>query len=89
MKEADIATELKRLNAAGKLVFGSEETVKLLRSGKLHRVMFSSNCSPIVRADIERLCSLGKVEFVSLEQTSEEVGTLCKKPFAISVVAVI
>ncbi|MBI4145769.1 ribosomal L7Ae/L30e/S12e/Gadd45 family protein [Candidatus Woesearchaeota archaeon] len=84
----DVQVELKRLSAAGKLVFGTEETVKLLRKGKVQRVLLSSNCDPLVRSDIEKLAGLAKVDVVSLEQGSEEIGVLCKKPFGVSVVAV-
>ncbi len=87
-KDADVVVELKKSLAANKLVLGTDETVKLLRKGKVHKVILASNCDPQVRGDIQKYCGIGGVECVELPQTNEELGVLCKKPFAISVVGV-
>ncbi len=85
-KDADVVVELKKSLASNKLVLGTEETVKLLRKGKVQKVILASNCDPQVRGDIQKYCGIGSVECVELPQTNEELGVLCKKPFAISVV---
>ncbi len=85
---ADDFAELKKLQAANKLVVGKEETLKLLRQGKAGKVFLASNCDPKVREDISQYCKLGNVEIVELSQSNDEVGVLCRKPFAISVVGV-
>lgn len=84
----DVVAELKKLLASNKLVFGSEEALKLLRQGKLERVFLSANCSPIVKSDIESLCKTGNIECVVLTQSNDEIGVICRKPFSISVVGV-
>jgi len=86
---ADVGAELKKLLAGEKLVLGAEVTLKLLRQGKLKKVFLASNCSPQVRDNIGRYCKVGNVECVDFSQTNEEIGVICKKPFAISVVGVI
>lgn len=80
--------DLKHLLSAKKLVFGVDESLKLLRSGKLVKVLVSSNCDASVKTTIERLCVNG-IEFVSLSENNDEIGVLCKKPFSISVVGVL
>ena len=80
--------DLKKLLATNKLILGTAETVKGLRRGKIQKVFLSSNCDAQVKDDIQRLCKLGSVEIVGLAQTNEEIGVLCKKPFAISIVGV-
>jgi len=85
---APVVAELQKLLVEGKLVFGSKETLKLLREGKAKKVFVSSNCKESVKEDVERYCSLGGVECVGLEQAADEVGTLCRKPFSISVIGV-
>lgn len=82
-------SEVKKLMSASKLVLGSDETVKLLRQGKLVRVFISTNCSPQMKSDLERACGIAEIDVVELNQTSEEIGVLCKKPFAVSVVGVL
>jgi len=85
---ADIVAELKKLLAANKAVLGTDETVKLLRQGKIKKVFLASNCNPQVKEDVEQFCKVGSVECVELTQSNEEIGVLCKKPFAISIVGV-
>ncbi len=89
MAEMDTSTELKRLLAQNKLVLGTDETLKLLRQKKVQKVLLTANVDPKVRDDAERLCKLAGVECQMIVQKSDEVGAICKKPFAISVVAVV
>jgi len=84
-----VVAELKKLFAEGKLVLGTDETLKGLRKKKVNKVFLAANCDPVVKEDIERLCALGSVACVQLAQSNEEVGVICKKPFAIAVVGVI
>ena len=87
-KSSDIVEEFKKLQAADKLVIGKEETVKLLRQGKAQKIFLASNCDPQVKDDIGQYCKLGNIECVELSQSNDEIGVLCRKPFAISVVGV-
>lgn len=77
--------EFKHLLAAKKLVFGTDETLKLLHSGRLSKIFVSSNCDNIVKLSIER----SGIECVVLSESSDEVGVVCKKPFSISVIGVL
>ncbi len=85
----EIVEDLKKLLAADKLVLGTAETLKMLRRGKLQKVFLASNCDPAVKGDIERYCKMGNVEFVMIAQAGEEIGVLCRKPFAISIIGVL
>ena len=87
-KTVDVIADLRKLVAGNKLVFGSEVTVKLLRQGKVKKIFFASNCNSQVKDDISQFCKVGEVECVGLPQSNEEIGVLCKKPFAISVFGV-
>jgi len=85
---AEIVAELKKVLESKKAVIGTEETIKLIRQGKIMKVFLSSNCAPQAKDDIERLCKINNVEIVELAQNNDEIGVLCRKPFAISVVGV-
>jgi len=89
MADMDVGTELKRLLAQDKLVFGAEETIKLVRQKKVQKVLLTSNVNPSVREEVERLCKIQGIECANIAQRSDEIGAICKKPFAISIVAVI
>ena len=68
----------------GKLIFGTDRVLKLLRNDKLSRIYLSKNCNQEVKNDLRILSK--KIEVVELEQLNSEVGTICKKPFSISMV---
>lgn len=88
MAKIDDMADFKKLLTANKLILGTEETIKKLRAGKISKIFLASNCDETVRADIERACTLGNVPCSVLSQSNDEIGVLCKKPFAISVVGV-
>ena len=67
-----------------KLVFGTDRVLKLLRNDKLSRVYLSRNCNESVKNDIKTISK--DTEIIELEYVNSEVGTICKKPFSISIV---
>jgi large subunit ribosomal protein L30e len=71
----------------GKVIIGTSRTIKALKTGKTEKVFLTSNCSEDVKEDIEYYSKLGKVKVVKLRQPSGELGTICKKPFPISVLS--
>ncbi len=91
MKKAgnEAVEDLRKLLAADKLVLGTEDALKLLRKGKLQKVVVASNCNARMKDDFSRYCEMAGVECLEIAQSSEEVGVLCRKPFAISVIGVL
>jgi len=79
-------TEIKKLLGTKKLIIGSERTLKLLKTGKLAKVVIAKNTNKKMKDDIEYYGS--EVEIIQTEKTNEELGVLCKKPFPISVLGV-
>ncbi len=87
--EGDVQiAELKKFLKLGKLTLGTEKTLKILRLGNAEKIFLSSNCPEIVRKDIEYYAKLAKVPLVQLKQPNDELGTLCKKPYPVSVLSV-
>jgi len=81
---------LLKAQRAGKTIFGKEKIVKLLNSENvIEEVFVSSTCLKDTVDKIQNLSNLANVKFNKLEETSEEVGVACKKPFQISVAAII
>lgn len=79
--------EIKKLLETGKLVFGADQALKLLRTHKAGKIWMSKNVSADALGDIKNLAALDSVDVVELPQSNEELGTLCRKPFAISVIS--
>ena len=86
MAEVD---EIKKLIGSKNLIVGTGRTLKYLKSGKISRVYVSSNCPDGIRADLKYYGELSATPILELDQTNEELGTICKKPFFISVLSVI
>lgn len=81
--------DIRKFLGSDRLIFGTEETIKAIRSGKLEKIYLTSNCKESSKEDIERFAGMAGVEIVALSQPNDELGALCKKPFSISVVGVV
>ena len=79
--------EIKKALADGNVMIGTERTLKGLKLGKVEKVFVTSNCSADVKEQIEHYAGLAKVKVVMLKQPNDELGALCKKPYAISVLS--
>lgn len=80
----EVRTAIKEKN----VVIGTDETMKLLRKEKVKKVYLASNVGAGVRQDMQHYGAIGQVPVVDLDITNEQLGTLCKKPFSISVISV-
>ena len=77
--------ELRRALKEEKVIFGTKETLKSLKKGKLKKVFLSGNCPETVRDDIKHFSKTAKVEVIELTQPGDEIALLCKKNFSVSV----
>ena len=68
-----------------RLVLGTHRTLKKLKMKSLKKVYVSSNIPEEILEDIEHYSKLYNIPLVKLKETNEELGTLCKKPFSVSV----
>ena len=83
------SSEIKKIIKAGNVVLGTQRAVKSLRLGKVEKIMVSSNCPARVEKDINYYAGLTGTEFHKLDFPNDELGIICKKPFSISVLAVV
>ncbi|HLC20296.1 MAG TPA: ribosomal L7Ae/L30e/S12e/Gadd45 family protein [Candidatus Nanoarchaeia archaeon] len=84
----DSVSEVKQAIKEGNAVIGSERTMKLLRQSKVKKIYLASNTSKRTKEEIMHYSSIAQVSVEQLSITNEDVGTLCKKPFSISVISV-
>ena len=80
--------EIKMLLKKEKIIMGSKRVTKELRNGRINKIFLASNCPEAAASDIEQYCTIAKVELVKLVYPNDEIGTICKKPFAISVLGI-
>ena len=77
--------DIKKALKSNKIMIGTKEIIKNLKLGKLSKVYLTSNAPKDVKDSIKKYASLGKAEVVQLRYANDELGTLCKKPFGISI----
>lgn len=81
------SAEIKKMLKSGNVIIGTERAIKSLRLGKVEKIFLSSNCPQKVEKDMGYYASLSGAELQKLEYPNDELGTICKKPFSISVIA--
>ena len=77
--------ELKKLLKEGKAIIGTNRVMKNLKLGRLKEIYVASNCPHDTLDDIKHYSKLYNVKVNELKENNEELGTICKKPFSISV----
>lgn len=81
--------DIKKNLKTDKLVIGTERTLKSLQQGKLSKVFVSSKTQKSVVDDFAHYCKITETELVSLDVPNDELGTICKKPFPISIIGLL
>ena len=81
-------SEIRKLIKGKKIMIGLDRALKNLRLGKISKVYLSSNCSENTSEKIKHYSELSKASIVKLKYPNDELGILCKKSFAISVLSV-
>ena len=62
---------------------GLDRTIKELKKENVTKVYIASGCKG--KEDVKKLAEIYGAKFNQMEENSKELGVLCKKPFAISV----
>jgi len=78
--------EIRALLKEDKLVMGTDQTIKMLKQNQLAKVILSANCRD--EEEILKYSKLNGTEVVQLKYPNTELGTICKKPFSVSVLGV-
>ncbi|MBI3035533.1 ribosomal L7Ae/L30e/S12e/Gadd45 family protein [Candidatus Woesearchaeota archaeon] len=89
MAEKIGSSEIKKMLKSGNVVIGTERTMKNLKLGRVQKVLMSSNCPARVEKNISYYSGLSGAEVHKLEFPNDELSVICKKPFSISVLALL
>jgi large subunit ribosomal protein L30e len=81
--------EIKKGLKEGKLILGTKRTVKAIRAGGVSKIFLASNCPDVIVEDIEHYCAITEVPIEKLTVDCNELGSVCKKPFYVSVVGIV
>jgi large subunit ribosomal protein L30e len=83
--EIDIAKSLRAVVRDGSVSIGARNTLKSVQREEAQLVLLASNCPKKFRDEIK----LRSIPTVDLGVNSVELGSMCGKPFTISMLAVV
>jgi ribosomal protein L30E len=63
--------------------------MKHLLEGKLKKVFLAKNCKESVKTDVLRAQTISGLIVEELNVTNQEVGVVCKKPYAVAIIGVL
>jgi len=84
----DELEEIKKLVKDKKFIIGTSSTMKKMKMGKVKKVWLTSNTPKDVQADVVHYAGMNNVEVHTLAIPNDELGTICKKQFSVSVASV-
>ncbi len=84
-KMTDTITDIKKGIKEKKAVVGTKQVLKSLKLGQLQKVFITINCPETVKRDIEHYIKMAKCDVEFLNVPNDELGVICKKQYAISV----
>lgn len=85
----DIGREIRKATETGKVLFGVEQSVRMLKTGEAKLVVLASNAPEVTKKDIQYYSGLSGVPVRYFDGSALELGTLCGKLFVVSVLTVI
>ena len=84
-----ITTEqIRKLIEEKKVTIGATATTAALRTGTLKSIVIASNAAAQTRETLVRATALAGVSVDNISITNDDLGTMCKKPFAIQTLGI-
>lgn len=85
----DLERELGKAMQTGKVVIGTDESLKAAKRGEAKMVLLASNCPEEIAEDFKYYSKISGLKVVQLSKNSRELGLACGVPFTVSVVSII
>ncbi|MDD3178439.1 MAG: 50S ribosomal protein L30e [Candidatus ainarchaeum sp.] len=82
-------TQLRNTVDTGKIVLGINETIKECLVGEPKLIVVSSSIKDIKKKQLEYYAKLLNIKMVFYPENGYELGSVCGKPFSVSVLAII
>jgi len=85
----DLGREIRKAAETGRILFGTKRSIQAIKTGEAKLIIMASNTLSETREDIEYYTKMSETPIHIFEGSATELGTLCGKPFIVSVVTVI
>ncbi len=85
----DVQKSIRMAVDTGRVLLGKNECMRSVRSGKSKIVLFSSNIPFDLKVAISKHAKMGGIPMYEFAGTSKELGSVCGKPYPVSVMSVL
>lgn len=85
----DLSKSIRLAFDSGKVELGADKAKKIVLRGEAKLVVIARNCPSETAADLKHYCKLSSTPVIEFPGTSMELGTVCGKPFTVSVLSVL
>ncbi len=85
----DTNIEIRRAVETGKVDFGEKQAEKNILKGNGELIIISSNTKKLLKERLEHYAKISEIPFYEFSGTSTELGSVCGKPFPVSVMTII
>ncbi|MEK6954859.1 MAG: 50S ribosomal protein L30e [Candidatus Micrarchaeota archaeon] len=85
----DLNKAIRRAVDTGKVELGTDKARKMALMGSAKIIVLAKNIPKNTVRDIEHYSKLSNVPVIEFDGTSLELGTICGKPFPVSVISII
>ncbi len=89
MAKVDAVKEIRRAVDTGKIAFGSKESEKSLKNGSAKLIIVANNVPKLVKEKTLSFAEAGKTPVFMFNGSGIELGSVCGKPFTVSLMAVL
>ena len=84
-----VSEELGKAVSTGKVIVGTDRSLKALKRGEVKLVVAAANCPRETLEDLKYYTSLSGAKLHIFNSDSRELGLACGKPFTVNVVAIV
>lgn len=88
-KTEDKLSGLRKKVLENKIVKGTNEVRKKLMENQLEKVFISKNCPADIKEELKKICKSTNTEIEETDMTNEELGTVCRRQYSVSVLGVL
>jgi large subunit ribosomal protein L30e len=86
---ADLSSDIRLAVDSGTIAVGLKSVIRSIKKDQAKLVIASSKNNEDNISEVEHLSKVAGIKFVRYESTPVEFGTLCGKPFSVSMISVI
>jgi large subunit ribosomal protein L30e len=85
----DANIEIRRAVETGKVNFGEKTAEKNILKGNGELIIISSTAKKTIKERLEHYAKLSEIPFYEFQGTSTDLGSVCGKPFPVSVMTIL